>query len=267
MNLLLDQGKLEWDAREQAQRYQGAVPFPHIVIDDFLPLDAFRRLCGDFPGPEDRLWFKFQSGAENLKLQSQDFYAIPDSLRALITELNGPAFVNYLQDVSGIQGLIPDPHLYGGGLHQTLPGGHLGVHVDYNFHTDWKLDRRLNVIYYLNEAWEDDWGGHLELWDKEVKERVQRIAPKGNRLVIFNTDEYSWHGHPDPLACPEGKSRRSIALYYYSNGRPESERAASHNTIFKERPGEHYRMTVRDVARGLMPPLLLQALKRFAGRG
>ena len=260
---VLDIAKLEWDSRELAQQYQTASPFPHIVIDDFLPVETYRSLSAEFPGAKEPIWYKFRSGMENLKLQSRDFEAIPPRLRSLITEFNGQAFVNFLQALTGIQGLIPDPHLYGGGLHQTLRGGHLGLHIDYNFHEDWKLDRRLNVIYYLNDDWDDAWGGHLELWDKDVKNRIQKVKPIGNRLVVFNTDEFSWHGHPDPLTCPDSRTRRSIALYYYSNGRPETERGESHNTVFKARPGEKFRMTGKELIRGLTPPLVLQLAKRL----
>ena len=263
----LDIAKLEWLSHELAEQYQVASPFPHIFIDEFLDKPLYDGLQAAFPGPDERIWYKFQSAAENQKLQSNDFYGIPRELRTLITELNGPAFVKFLEKITGIQGLVPDPHLYGGGLHQTLPGGHLGVHIDYNYHVDWKLDRRLNVILYFNEDWEDGWGGHLELWDKDVKNCVQKIAPVANRLAIFNTDEFSWHGHPDPLSCPQGRTRKSIALYYYSNGRPESEQAGSHNTVFMQRPGEKYKMTASDLVRGLTPPLVKDLAKRVLKRG
>ena len=123
------------------------------------------------------------------------------------------------------------------------------------------------MILYFNEDWEDGWGGHLELWDKDVKNCVQKIAPVANRLAIFNTDEFSWHGHPDPLSCPQGRTRKSIALYYYSNGRPESEQAGSHNTVFMQRPGEKYKMTASDLVRGLTPPLVKDLAKRVLKRG
>lgn len=164
--------------------------------------------------------------------------------------------------MTGIEGLIPDPHLYGGGLHQSLPGGHLGLHVDYKYHRDWKLDRRLNAILYVNDDWDESWGSHLGLWDRDVKTRVQSIAPIGNRLVVFNTDEKSWHGHPDPLRCPEERTRKSIALYYYSNGRPEHERGPDHNTVFRERPGETYKKTPVEILREWVPLALLKSIRR-----
>jgi hypothetical protein len=245
-----------------AERYQAASPFPHIVIDNFLEREKYDLLAKAYPSPDADIWYKFQSGKENKKLQSQTVDGLPWEIRAFLNEVNGPTFVRFLEKMTGIEGLIPDPHLYGGGLHQSLPGGHLGLHVDYNYHQDWKLDRRLNAILYVNDDWNESWGSNLELWDCDVKECVQSIAPFGNRLVVFNTDEKSWHGHPDPLCCPDGRTRRSIALYYYSNGRPEHEKAADHNTLFRERPGEAYKKTTVEMLREWVPPALLKAVRK-----
>lgn len=255
---LLPYDRLSSIAAAMKDQYQSADPFPHIAIDNFLDAAVFEKLAADFPGPEADLWYKFKSGKENKKLQSRDHRNLPWGFKLFFNEVNGPDFVRFLEELTGIGDLVPDPHLYGGGLHQTLPGGHLGMHVDYNFHTDWKLDRRLNAILYMNSDWDEAWGGHLELWDKEMQGCVDRIAPAPNRLVIFNTSETSWHGHPSPLTCPAGRSRRSIALYYYSNGRPEAERGEAHNTIFRERPGETFKPTLKERVRDFVPPILFR---------
>lgn len=242
-------------------RYVGADPFPHIALDNFLPAERYRALASEFPGPEADIWLQFRSGKENKKLQSRDHDALPPAIRDFVSEANGPEFIRFLEGLTGIKGLAADPELHGGGLHQTLPGGHLGMHVDYNFHTVTKLDRRLNVILYLNDQWDERWGGNLEFWDEDVRNRVQSIAPVGNRLVVFNTDERSWHGHPDPLRCPDGRTRRSIAFYYYTDGRPEAERSDEHNTLFRERPGETFRPTLRERMRAVVPARLRAALR------
>lgn len=259
---LLPFAKLNQLATDNAERYRTADPFPHIVIDDFLAPEVFSALAQAFPGPEADIWYKFSSGRENLKLQSQDHHALPWAFKLLLNEVNGAEFVRFLEKLTGIDNLIPDPHLYGGGLHQTLPGGHLGMHIDYNLHNDWKLDRRLNAILYMNSDWDDAWGGDLELWDSDVTRCVRRVSPKPNRLVVFSTSENSWHGHPSPLACPANRTRRSLALYYYSNGRPESEKAESHNTVFRERPGETFKPTMKEILRDFVPPVLLRQWRR-----
>jgi Rps23 Pro-64 3,4-dihydroxylase Tpa1-like proline 4-hydroxylase len=261
---LLPLSKLETLA-ELHEAYAAAKPFPHIVIDDFLTPEVLTELVRDFPGPEDHAWLRYRAPAEKDKLQSTSELQMPHSIRAMIGAFNSATFVRFLEKLTGIEGIVSDPHLYGGGMHQTLPGGHLKVHVDYNYHAKWKLDRRLNVLLYLNEDWHEEWNGHLELWEgdrKHLGTLAKKIAPVANRLVIFNTNEISWHGVPEPLLCPPGRTRKSLALYYYSNGRPEEERGDEHNTVFLQRPGEkigtHWRAKMLD----WVPPALLRMVRR-----
>ena len=151
--------------------------------------------------------------------------------RWLLYQLNSSVFVNFLEELTGVGGLIPDPHFEGGGLHQIERGGFLKIHADFNRHPKLNLDRRLNLLLYLNEDWKDDYGGHLELWDREVARCVKRIAPVFNRCVVFTTTDFSFHGHPEPLACPPAVTRKSLALYYYSNGRPARSRPVERGTL------------------------------------
>ncbi|MGZ5179199.1 MAG: 2OG-Fe(II) oxygenase [Ramlibacter sp.] len=250
---------------QQSDAYQQAQPFPHIVFDDFLPAAVVQELMRDFPGPGEHAWLKYRAPAEKDKLQSTSELQMPTSIRAMINAFNSATFVRFLEGLTGIQGIVPDPHLYGGGMHQTLPGGHLKMHIDYNFHAKWKLDRRLNVLLYLNDDWQDDWNGHLEIWagDKEkLHTCARKIAPIANRLVIFNTNEVSWHGVPEPLLCPPDRTRKSLALYYYSNGRPEEERGSNHNTVFLERPGERIGVSLKSRLRDWVPPALLRKVSK-----
>ena len=147
-------------------------------------------------------------------------------------------FLKFLEELTGITNLISDPSFRGGGLHSIYRGGKLGVHVDFNKHEQYGLDRRLNLLLYLNKDWREEYGGHIELWDREMKECVRSYLPKFNRVVIFTTTSASFHGHPEPLSCPEHMNRKSMALYYYTNGRPEEGIEECHSTVFKLRPDE-----------------------------
>jgi hypothetical protein len=150
-------------------------------------------------------------------------------------ELTSPEFVSYLEELTGITGLIPDWSMDGGGLHQTLRGGHLNIHADFtthHVHENWA--RRVNVLLYLNEEWYDDWGGQLELWDQEMRECRARVTPQGNRMLVFTTSVDSYHGHPDGLTCPPGEARRSMALYYFTEERAPVRRS----THYRARPEE-----------------------------
>jgi len=165
-------------------------------------------------------------------------------------------FVEFLERLTGITQLVSDPHFEGGGLHQIRPGGFLKVHADFNKSRKLNLDRRLNGLLYLNKDWEESYGGHLQLWNKDMTACEGKILPVFNRFVVFATTDDANHGHPDPLTCPPDRARRSMALYYYSNGRPADEVADDHSTLFKQRPGEAWKSNLRQVAKRWTPPAL-----------
>lgn len=232
----LDMNYLKDLATKSAEEYAQAQPFPHIVIDNFLPGSILETVLQEFPKPETIDWQKFQNPAEK-KLASQNVRQMGDATRLLLYHLNSCTFITFLEVLTGIDGIIPDPHFEGGGLHQIEKGGYLKMHVDFNRHKKLRLDRRLNLLIYLNKAWKEEYGGHLELWDKDVTHCHKKILPIFNRCVVFSTTDFSYHGHPEPLTCPEGWTRKSLALYYYSNGRPSEEVLGKpHTTIFKARP-------------------------------
>jgi hypothetical protein len=222
-------------ARELHDQYVNAKPFPHIAIDDFFPPAVVDAVLAEFPKPGDIEWQRFQNARE-VKLACREEHMLGPAARGLIWEMNSQVFLRFLEVLTGIENLIPDPQLSGGGMHQIVRGGKLGVHVDFNKHGPYQLDRRLNLLLYLNKDWKEEYGGHLQLWDQEMKHCERKILPIFNRLALFSTTESSWHGHPDPLACPEGWSRKSLALYYYTNGRADGADSPEHTTVFRERP-------------------------------
>ncbi|MGE0132753.1 MAG: 2OG-Fe(II) oxygenase [Blastocatellales bacterium] len=256
--------KLERLANSRAEEYQTADPFPHIVIDDFLPIEALNEALRQFPSPEQLRWIKYDEATE-VKLAFPDAERLPRSLRETLYFLNSPIILQFLERLTGIAMLISDPYFVGGGLHQIQKGGHLGVHADFNKHNRYDLDRRLNLLIYLNQDWKEEYGGHLELWDSEMSRCVKRVLPVFNRCVIFSTTSHSFHGHPVPLSCPDGWTRKSIATYYYTNGRPEEEQGEEHSTLFRHRPGlvikpQPYPIRMaKKVARMLLPPIVTEA--------
>jgi hypothetical protein len=223
---------------DQVAAYRAAAPFPHAVFDDFFDPVILDRVLSEFPGAQGIDWERYDDPRFEVKLASRSEQQIGLFTRYLIYALNSSAFLQFLERLTGIKGLVPDPHLWGGGLHQILPGGKLAVHADFNNYPHFKLDRRLNVLVYLNRDWREEWGGHLELWDRDMARCEQRILPLFNRMVCFSTTDTSFHGHPDELRCPPDRTRRSLALYYYSNGRPAEEIGRPHTTLFQYRPDD-----------------------------
>jgi Rps23 Pro-64 3,4-dihydroxylase Tpa1-like proline 4-hydroxylase len=269
---MFQQRHLDRLARQLRQEYTTNAPFPHIVIDDFLPEEIAEKLLAAFPSPEGGRWEEFDAEHE-VKLQLSNEERMHPYVRDLLHQFNAAPMIEFLERLTDIDGLVPDPHFMGGGLHQIEPGGFLDIHADFNYHPRLQLDRRLNLLLYLNKNWREEYNGHLELWDREMTGCVKKIAPLFNRCVIFNTTDFSYHGHPEVLRCPPGTTRKSMALYYYSNGRPAGERSSGHSTLFRVRPDEDTgskssRMRrIKRTVRRLIPPILFDAISAARQRG
>ena len=158
--------------------------------------------------------------------------------RQIISELNTPNFLEFLVELTGIRHLLGDSYRRGAGIHMNGTGAYLKVHADNNWDEHLRLDRRLNLILFTNPYWEDSFGGDLEFWNADMTKCGAKISPKFNRVVLFQNNDDANHGHPDPLKCPENIFRTTLALYYYTNGRPYNETSMPHTTIYKKRPGE-----------------------------
>lgn len=256
--------------------YCFAEPFPHMVADNFLPEVVARCALEHFPKEalaSDRVFEMGYAGLHKRQILPDECDA---AARQMFQFFNSRPMLEFLEGLTAIQGLIPDPYFNGGGFHETTRGGKLGIHADFRVNEQLHLQRRLNVIIYLNENWDESWGGALELWDRGMKAKQREVAPLFNRCVIFNTDADSFHGHPDPLLTPDGVKRRSIALYYYTASKEIYDEVPAHSTIYHARPGDD-RSTQRE-ARALrfeqhlrqwVPPALTRyvfALKRRLDR-
>ncbi len=243
--------------------YLEAKPYPHVVFDNFFDPALLEAILDEFPRPGEIRWQRFDNQHE-IKLASAAESTFGPATRLLLYHLNSVTFLEFLSKVTGIENLIPDPSFEGGGLHQIVRGGKLGVHADFNKHDKYALDRRLNLLLYLNKDWREDYGGHLELWDRNMTQCQKRVLPLFNRVLVFGTTDFTYHGHPDPLQCPEGMTRKSLALYYFSNGRPSEEVDAPHSTLFRARDESDFRPTfnqrVRKIAKNILPPIIARGL-------
>lgn len=236
---------------ELRERYRSNKPCPHIALPGFFDEPVARGVLAEFPGSEQGTWTQWKHYNENKqgKTNPKEF---PPHISAVMVELLSPEFVAFVSELTGIQGLRSDPDFDGGGLHLSERGGFLNIHTDYTSHyyrPTWR--RRVNMLIYFNEGWQDAWGGHLEFWDKAVTRSEARYAPLFNHAVLFTTTEDSPHGHPEPMLCPDGVTRKSIALYYFTE---EEGRALARPTNYQGRPTD-----------GLMKRLLIWADKKAVG--
>jgi hypothetical protein len=237
-----------WDKRAfstftEIDNYRDASPFPHVVVDNLFRPELLDRVVDEWPEVSATQLMHHNDGTH-----SKDKYASTlrteygKCTRSLLRYLGEPTFLKALEKVTGIVGLIPDPYLWGGGLHFTRAGGKLAIHADFSKHLKYQLDRRLNLIVYLNHGWREANQGWLELWDREMQSCVKRILPIFNRTVIFSTTDFSYHGQPEPIQGPPHLFRKSLAVYYYTNGRPDNEVTQRDPMVvlWQKRPGVGY---------------------------
>lgn len=249
-----------------AAQYTNARPFPHIVLDNFLPPEMADFCSREFPARQ-ALHTQYAGWQENLKFEYKPELLCP-ALRGVFYAFNSAPFIRFLEHLTGIKGLLPDPYFAGAGFHEVANGGHLNIHADFNHHTDLDLERRINVLIYLNHDWHEEYGGCLELWNQAMTQCEQRVLPSFNRCVVFNTSSTSFHGNPEPVNHPAGISRRSIALYYYTatwdGSQPE------HSTLFKARANSHdgndFSERLGAITNELLPPIASRVLQKVMRR-
>lgn len=246
--------------KSASEFYRGKQPYPYGGFDDFLPAEVLDHVLEELQTlPEAET--TFNRPQEKLKT-SYVPERLPTYTRNLFYVLNSRPFVQFLENMTGIKGLIPDPYFAGGGVHVVGNGGHLDIHADFNHNAILNLERRLNVLIYLNKDWEKDFGGSFEIWNHEMTEMVESFVPLFNRMVCFNTGSTTWHGNPTPVNHPEGKPRMSLALYYYTATWDGTKR--SHTTLFKPRPGsidKADRETRRnELLQDMVPPIMYRRL-------
>ena len=263
-------------AAEKKAVYQNAHPFPNISFDNFFAPDFLRSVLAEFPNLNKEKGDIYYENPNEKKHATKGDASFRDNTRRLVYYLNSQPFLEFLQELTGIEEtLMPDPYFIGGGFHEIKPGGFLKLHVDFHKHQKTKLDRRINLLIYLNENWEEAFGGHFELWERDMSKCAVKIAPLFNRVAIFSTTGDSWHGHPDPLTCPPDRSRKSVALYYYTNGRPDNEISKKDRkritTTFAAREGvdsagmKSYNRMV-NLANDILPAVVVEFIKKFRNK-
>ncbi|GAC1358624.1 MAG: hypothetical protein NVSMB31_19010 [Vulcanimicrobiaceae bacterium] len=245
---VLDYNRLSSESDATRLRFAGGDPIRHVLIEDFLNTATALQASRAFPNPQ-AMEIAF-AGLPEVKNAEQRIDRLDPVFQAIFHELRSQRFMEWLAGVTQIPQLIPDPELHGGGLHQGSDGSYLDIHADFNIHPQLGIYRRLNVLIYLNERWEPQWQGYLELWSRDMQECRQSIEPKFNRCVIMETHDHAFHGYKE-LHLPAGVTRRSLASYYYSTQRSEAQTEDKHDTLFQLRPEQQRATGARQFFRRL----------------
>lgn len=244
------------DSEKFKGNFLSVEPFPHFCIDNFLDEDFAEEVYKSFPKYQEaqKLGTEFSAVNEKRKIQITDSSKFSPAIKILSDLLASKEYVNMWSDLTGIPNLFSDESLAGGGVHETNSGGHLDVHIDFNYNEKNQAYRRLNILLYFNKDWKEEYGGYLDIWDKDVKKRYGYFEPKFNRAIGFLTSEVSFHG-VTPLTCPPDVMRRSFATYYYTKDIPEGSKVSKHSTVFRARPEEWMKgkvlMPVENISRGI----------------
>ncbi len=220
---------------DEATSYLNNRPFPHTFFDDVFPWEIVELIMQEIP---DVVEFTPQGCPLHAQVcwvtKTEKKAAMHDQFsfftNLMISFMKSIPFLHFLEKLTNITALTPDPYNTGSGVHQIVRDGFLKIHADFNRNWDDRLHRRVNVFLFLNPFWKDEFGGFLELWSRDLS-TCRPLKPRIGRLVVFSTDDFSYHGHPDPLKCPIHRSRKSIAQYYYTTTRPDIECEDSNCTV------------------------------------
>jgi hypothetical protein len=228
------------------EQFQSASPFPHLVLDNFFANGFVEKLLEHFPVFDPSKAMN-ELGLVGKKAVNTKIAGLNQPYKELDELFQSNDFLMFMSTITKIPELLYDPEYIGGGTHENLEGQDLDPHVDFNYHPNTKWHRRLNLLIYLNNEWNESWGGNIELhsdpWNPD-QNQFRSFMPLMNRCVIFETSERSWHGFKK-IKFPENNknlSRKSIAVYFYTKNRPVSEIRPEHSTFYVPRPiPEHIR--------------------------
>ncbi len=265
--IFLDSKNARMFGESLSGQYCFAEPYPHIVIDNFLPDYIIQDLYDLFPREkldDDKFYENNYSGLHKRQVLPE---SCNERVRGYFHFFNSAPVLQFLKGLTTIDALIGDPYFNGGGFHEIFAGGKLGVHADFRINESLNLNRRLNMLIYLNKDWKSEYGGCLELWNKDMTRKVHSVAPLFNRCVIFSTDAESYHGHPEPLSSPQNISRKSIALYYYTASKKIYEEIPAHSTMYMARPNDTLKikqqvikLRAQNYLKDLMPPIVYRCI-------
>jgi hypothetical protein len=239
-------------AVERAAEYQAAPAFPHIVLDDFIDPALANELSAAFPAPDAIDWVE-RDNENNRRRYQHDETKVPPLLREMLREMNSRQFVLFLETLTGIENLLPDPYFIGGGVHLSGEGDFLKIHADFNWHHKLQAYRRVNALLYLSDEWRPEWKGAIEFWDREMTGPVGSALPIFNRLVVFSTSEHSNHGQREPTRCPPDVYRKVLNLYYYTSANEDQDMDLPHFTLYKQEASDFAQSLGDDYRRAVEP--------------
>ncbi len=212
------------------QEFLSTQPHPIIVLDEFFPLETAQSLQKECESIPSEHWTEFTRRGSYMK-ECKNLNYSPEAVK-IVNQLNSSNGLIWLEKITGIQGLLPDPHLTGAGYSRSFNGDSLKSHTDFNWNDQLRLHRKLTLIVYLSEDWKEEYNGHIEFYDDDNQRVIQRIFTKFNRCVIWQYHKRGFHGYPTPIQCPEHISRNTLRLFYYISNSQYLEDDPPHRSLY-----------------------------------
>ena len=227
-------------AENHRPAYLAAKPWPHVIIEDLIDPAAIATAENE----ESSRALRLQVRSLKRMVKAESAHVIGHAANDILDSLLTPEFVEFLEELTGVAGLVPDGTHRWAGIHVSPPGANQVIHRDFRLQPDTGMYHRVNVLIYLNSDWRKEYGGELEMWPKNMKACARQILPEGGRVVIFETTPTSYHGVPEPVQCPPGRARLSLVTCYYTAEPGPSDRREA---IFfgPKRPQDPFRMRFR----------------------
>lgn len=263
---VLDWARLSAIADASSSEYVKARPYPHLMLDDLFDASQLETAIREMP-IDNAKWNTYNT-VDEYKHVCSDIRKFGPTTETLVHALNSAPFVNFLEKLTGIKALIPDPSMHAAGYMRVEPKGFLALHTDFTAHAYLRLERRINVLVYLNRDWQPEWGGQLELHSNNPatnpKHETITIEPVFNRMVIFNTPN-ALHGHPRPIACPPGRARLCLSWYYYTAPATLGYWSKVKKVDFVNRRSTAQSKLI-NLANELLPPIVFRAMQKVRDR-
>lgn len=244
------------------ETFKTNTPFPHLVFEGLVSPKLLELMHSDFDNLKWNDWTHYDNTNER-KLVSNPNTRFGHATQLYFNTIHSGLFVDFLEQITGVEGLITDPELHNGGLHEMPRGGKFALHMDFNQHSVTRLDNRLVFITYLNRDWLPSYGGALELWSVDEDKCKVEIQPAFGRSILLDQSTRSLHGLLKPIAAPDERARRSAAAYFYSNGRLASESASFHTTIFTKPIKLTQREAIKSFIKYVIPPVMIDAARKL----
>jgi hypothetical protein len=262
-NLLKDKILLPNRVEDLRTIYQGAKPFPHVIMNKLFPEEILDSLLVEMSQMGRERWSSIDQDTRERTLRMRSAAEMGAAGDRLLSIVHSAAFLYFLSEITGIPHLLPDPYLQGSGYAMMRRSDYFSVHSDRNVAYETGLVRRLAMIIFLNKSWSPEYHGELELWSHDAKRCDVSIRPLYNTTVLFEVANPNYHGVPTPLACPTDRMRQSFILYYHTSSLKEETDLKPHTSIFAPRLYGTNRATLKSFIRDMTPPLLTRAIRKL----